>query len=138
MTVYLLGLDEKVLSGGSGWPSRAERFDKKYGSIIGRLFEALIQLCLNTYASVNHAKLFFVKTYRGDHEVDFILQKDSKVIACEVKFSPTVDVSDGKHLRWFIEKVGSDCLDAIIITTGGIAYRRKDGIAVVPAALLGA
>ena len=135
---YLLGLDEELMTGGSVWPSRSERFDTQYGSIIGRLFEALVHLCLNTYTGVNNAKLFFVRTYKGDHEVDFILQKDSKVIACEVKFSPTVGVSDGKHLRWFIDKVGSDCRDAMIINTGRIAYRRKDGIAVVPAALLGA
>ena len=135
---YLLDLDERILTGGSGWPTRTESFDIKYGSIIGRLFEALIHLCLNTYASVNNAKLFFVKTYKGDREIDFIIQKGSKVIACEVKFSPTVNTSDGKHLMWFMDKVGSTCRDAMIITTGGIAYRRKDGIAVVPAALLGA
>ena len=135
---YLLGLDEKILSGGNGWSPRAERFDKKYGSIIGRLFEALMFLSLNVYASVNNAELFFAKTYKGEHEVDFVLQKDSKVIACEVKFSPTANASDGKHLRWFKDKVGSDCKDAIMITTGATAYRREDGIAVVPAALLGA
>ena len=135
---YLLGLNEKILTGGDEWPSQAERFDEKYGSIIGRLFESLICLCLNAYAGVNDAKLFFAKTHRGDHEVDFVIQKDSKVIACEVKFSPTADLSDGKHLRWFLEKVGGDCRDAMIITTGGVAYRRKDGIAVVPATLLGA
>ena len=85
---YLLGLDENILSGAEGWPARAERFDDKYGSILGRLFEALVFLCLNTYAGVNNARLFFVKTHKGDREIDFILQKDSKVVACEVKFSP--------------------------------------------------
>ena len=135
---YLLGLDEKIMSGGSGWPSGAERFDIKYGSIIGRLFESLVQLSLNAYATVNNSKLFFVKTHKGDREIDFVIQKNSKVIACEVKFAPAVSASDGKHLQWFAEKTGSDCLDTIIITTGGIAYRRQDGIAVVPAALLGA
>ena len=138
IAAYMLGLDEDILARSDGWPSRAERFDTKYGSIIGRLFEALIQLCLNVYASVNNSKLYFAKTHKGDREVDFVLQKGNKVIACEVKFSPTVGVSDGKHLRWFIERVGADCWDAMIITTGGIAYRRNDGIAVVPASLLGA
>jgi len=135
---YLLGLDESIMSGAKNWPSRAERFDKKYGSILGRLFESLIHLCLNTYAGVNNAKLFFAKTQKGDHEVDFIIQKDTKVIACEVKFSPLVAPSDGKHLRWFIDKIGNECCDAMIITTGSAAYRRNDGIAIVPAALLGA
>jgi predicted AAA+ superfamily ATPase len=45
---------------------------------------------------------------------------------------------DLKHLKRFREKVGTDCCDAMVITTGSAAYRRKDGIAVVPAALLGA
>jgi len=134
---YLLGIDENIVFGGKDWPSRAERFDKKYGSILGRLFEALILLCLNAYASVNNAKLYFVKTQKGDHEIDFIIQKDTKVIACEVKFSPMVAPSDGKHLRWFKERIGNECCDAIIITTGAVAYRRNDCIAVVPAALLG-
>jgi len=134
---YLLRLDESVLTGVRGWTVQAEKFDEKFGSIIGRLFEALVQLCLNVYASVNNAKIFFVRTYKGDHEVDFIIQKDSRVIACEVKLSQMASASDGEHLRWFKEKVGADCCDAMIITTGSAAYRRKDGIAVVPAALLG-
>jgi predicted AAA+ superfamily ATPase len=135
---YLLGLDEKVLSGTKGWPPVAERFDGKYGSVLGRLFEALVLLCLNTYAGVNNAKVYFAKTHKGDHEIDFIIEKDSKVIACEAKFAPAASAPDGKHLRWFREKVGDNCADAMIVTTGGVAYRREDGIAVVPAALLGA
>ena len=136
IAVYLLGLDESILSAANGWPVRAERFDRKYGSLLGRLFEALVHLCLNTYASVNNAKLFFVKTHNGDREIDFVIQKDARLIACEVKFSPLVAASDGKHLRWLINKVGPACCDAIIITAGSAAYRRQDGIAVVPAALL--
>jgi hypothetical protein len=33
--------------------------------------------------------------------------------------------------------LGSNFVDGAVITTGGEAYRRKDGIAVIPAALLG-
>ena len=35
------------------------------------------------------------------------------------------------------EQMGADLLDAVVVTTGTEAYRRADGIAVVPAALLG-
>lgn len=41
------------------------------------------------------------------------------------------------HLRWLANELGDDLLDAVVITTGRDAYRRPDGIAVVPAALLG-
>ena len=135
---YLLGLDVKTLTGTKGWSEQAVVFDKRYGSILGRLFESLLQLSLRTYSSVNNAKLFFLRTYRGDHEIDFIIQKGSKIIACEVKFSPIVTSEAGKHLKWLKSYVGADCLDTMIITTGSIAYRREDGIAIVPAALLGA
>ena len=35
------------------------------------------------------------------------------------------------------EQIGDDLLDAVVVTTGTEAYRRPDGIAVVPAGLLG-
>ena len=44
---------------------------------------------------------------------------------------------DVRQLRWLADRLGPDMLDAAVITTGTDAYRRKDGIAVVPAALLG-
>jgi len=43
-----------------------------------------------------------------------------------------------KHLLWLRQQLGDDLLDAIVIYTGPQAYRRKDGIAVIPASLFGA
>jgi len=43
----------------------------------------------------------------------------------------------GRHLRWLADTLGDDLLDAIVLTTGPTAYRRRDDIAVVPLALLG-
>jgi uncharacterized protein len=42
-----------------------------------------------------------------------------------------------KALRWLRMQIRDDLLDAIVISTGNVAYRRQDGIGVVPAALLG-
>ena len=55
----------------------------------------------------------------------------------ETKLSATVEDGDVKHLRWLQEQLGPDLLDAVVVTTGAHAYRRPDGVAVVPAALLG-
>jgi predicted AAA+ superfamily ATPase len=75
---------------------------------------------------------------RGEHEVDLIVERaDGRVLALEVKLAHDVKDADVRHLRWLEEKLGDDLLDAVIVTTGSEAYRRKDGIAVVPAALLG-
>jgi uncharacterized protein len=42
-----------------------------------------------------------------------------------------------RHLLWLQKELGDDLADAVVVTTGQMAYRRPDGIAVVPAALLG-
>jgi hypothetical protein len=60
------------------------------------------------------------------------------VIAIEVKLKRTVQDEDLRHLKWLKEKIGDELLDAVVVTTGEHAYRRSDGIGVVPAALLGA
>ena len=58
-------------------------------------------------------------------------------VALEVKLSPLVNDDDVRHLLWLRAKLGPELLDAAIITTGMHAYRRPDGVAVIPAALLG-
>jgi hypothetical protein len=42
-----------------------------------------------------------------------------------------------RHLLWLKNSPGVDVVDAVMVTTGTHAYLRPDGIAVVPAALLG-
>lgn len=38
---------------------------------------------------------------------------------------------------WLAGNLGADLLDAVVVNTGLNAYRRPDGIGVVPLALLG-
>ena len=71
------------------------------------------------------------------HEVDLIVERrDGRVVALEVKLSATVDDADTRHLAWLAQRLGPDLLDAVVITTGREAYRRADGIGVIPAGLL--
>jgi hypothetical protein len=58
-------------------------------------------------------------------------------VALEVKLSETVTDKDVEHLLWLRERLGDELLDAVVVTTGQYAYRRSDGIAVIPLALLG-
>ena len=108
------------------------------GTLLGALFESLVTLCVRVYAQHAEARIGHLRTYAGDHEVDLIVQRqDDRVIAIEVKLKRTVQDEDLRHLEWLKEKIGDELLDAVVITTGEHAYRRSDGIAVVPAALLG-
>ena len=58
------------------------------------------------------------------------------MLALEVKLAHSVTDSDVRHLRWLSDRIGPDLLDAVVVTTGNEAYRRRDGIGVIPAALL--
>ncbi len=111
---------------------------RRDGPLLGALFESLVTLSVRVYAQRSRAYVHHLRTARGDHEVDLIVARDDgRVVAFEVKLSPSVDDKDVSHLRWLREQLQDDLLDAGVITTGKAAYRRQDGIAVIPAALLG-
>ncbi len=108
------------------------------GVLLGALFESLVTLSVRVYAQAAEATVHHLRTRNGDHEVDLIVRRaDGRVVAFEVKLSGSVDDRDTAHLRWLRDRLGSDLLDAAVITTGPEAYRRQDGVAVIPAALLG-
>jgi len=108
------------------------------GTLLGALFESLVTLCVRVFAQANEARVAHLRTHSGEHEVDLIVERyDHRVVALEVKLARTVDDSDVRQLLWLGGQLGSDLLDAVVVTTGEEAYRRSDGVAVVPAALLG-
>ncbi|GAB2456590.1 DUF4143 domain-containing protein [Nocardioides hungaricus] len=108
------------------------------GTLLGALFESLVALNLRVYAQAAEAEVRHLRTHRGDREVDFVVTgSDGGIVAVEVKLSATVADNDVRHLLWLRERLGADLRDAVVVTTGRHAYRRPDGIAVVPAALLG-
>jgi uncharacterized protein len=108
------------------------------GTFLGALFESLVTLGVRVYAQGAEAEVKHLRLYSGDREVDLIVERDDgRVLAIEVKLTTVPADRDLRNLHWLKEKIGDDLLDAIVITTGTSAYRRKDGIGVVPLALLG-
>jgi predicted AAA+ superfamily ATPase len=108
------------------------------GPFLGALFESLATLSVRVCAQASEADVKHLRTFAGDHEVDLIVQRaDDRVMAIEVKLTATPKDADLRHLHWLKREIGDDLLDAIVITTGTSAYRRHDGIGVVPLALLG-
>lgn len=108
------------------------------GALIGHLFESLVAQGVRVFAQAAEATVGHLRT-RGDlHEVDLIIERqDHRVLAVEVKCASRIGDDDVRHLRWLSSVIGDDLVDAMVVTTGTTAYRRADGIAVVPAALLG-
>ena len=108
------------------------------GTLLGAFFEALVTNDVRVYAQAAEARVGHLRTASGEHEVDLIVERDDgRILAIEVKLSTGVYERDVRHLKWLSERLGSEILDSVVITTGGSAYRRSDGIGVVPAALLG-
>jgi predicted AAA+ superfamily ATPase len=108
-------------------------------TLFGALFESQVALDVRTYAQAAEAAVGHFRTRDGGHEVDLIVERaDRRIVAIEVKLARTIGDEDVKHLAWLKDRLGDDLLDAVVISTGAYAYRRRDGVAVVPAALLGA
>ena len=107
------------------------------GTLLGALFESLVTLSVQVYAQANAARVSHLRTRAGEREIDLIVERaDGRVVALEVKLSALIDDNDVRHLHWLAGRIGPNLLDAAVITTGREAYRRRDGIAVIPAALL--
>jgi predicted AAA+ superfamily ATPase len=108
------------------------------GRLFGALFEALVALTVRVHAELAGARVRHLRTKGGDHEIDLILERDDgRVVAIEAKLGLAPTDTDVKHLRWLRERLGSDLLDAVVVTAGPLAGRRPDGIGVVPLALIG-
>jgi uncharacterized protein len=108
------------------------------GLLLGQLFESLVVMCTRVYAQHADAHCHHLRTQDGTHEVDIIVEgPDRRCVAIEVKLSGDVNDKDVAHIKWLADRIGSQLADAVVITTGTDAYRRRDGIAVVPASLLG-
>ena len=134
LSARLLGIDaDALLNGQTGGPSIP-----RPGTLLGALFESLVTLSLRVYAQAAEARVMHLRTRDGDHEVDLVAERpDGRIVAFEVKLARTVADEDVRHLLWLRDRIGASLLDSLIITAGPEAYRRPDGIAVVPAALLG-
>jgi predicted AAA+ superfamily ATPase len=134
LATTLLGLSSRQLLAGDE-PATAVPRD---GTFLGALFESLVTQSVRVYAQASDAFVGHLRTYAGEREIDLVVERgDGRVVAMEVKLHPVPTERDVAHLKWLREQMGDDLLDAVVVTTGSEAYRRPDGIAVVPAALLG-
>lgn len=128
LATTLLGLSDSALMRGEGGE----------GNVLGNLYESLVTLSIRVLAQHSEATVSHFRDRNGDHEVDVIVANaDGSLVGIEVKLSSTVDDRDVRHLKWLRERSGERMRDAIVVHTGPAAYRRPDGIGVVPLALLG-
>jgi len=136
LAAHLLGLTAETLLTQS---ASSQRWIPRSGTPFGALFESLVTLSVRVYAEPLGFTVSHLRTRNGDREVDLIVTRpDGKCVALEIKSTPQTEPDDLKHLHWLQAQLGDDLLDSAIINTGPAAYRRSgDGIAIIPAVLLG-
>lgn len=126
LAARLLGLSATSLLGPTG------------AHMAGPLFESLATLGVRVLAQAAEASVSHLRLTGGDREVDLVVEgSDGRVLGIEVKLAPDVSDADVRHLRWLREQAPGRVADLVVVTTGATAYRRRDGVAVVPLALLG-
>lgn len=134
LAAMLLDASEESLLGEQG-TTLSRRAD---GTLLGALFESLVTLSVRVFAQRHGWRVSHFRTRNGDHEVDLIVElSGTRILAIEVKLTSAVSDSDAVHLRWLKDQLGDRVVDAIVVNTGRFAYRRTDGVGVVPLALLG-
>lgn len=134
LAARLLGVTAEALVA----PRRPDDPQPRDGALLGQLFESLVTLNVRVSAQCAEARVGHLRTRGGEHEVDLVVIGEAgRVLAIETKVTAAPDLSDAKHLLWLKEQLGDQLIDMVLVTTGPYAYRRPDGVAVVPAALLG-
>jgi len=105
---------------------------------LGALFESLVVQSVRVYAQAVRASVGHLRTQNTQQEIDLILEgRDRNLVAIEIKASGSVTDHDVRHLNWLKAQLGDRVVDRICINAGPHAYRRPDGVAVIPFALLG-
>lgn len=132
LAAVLLRATPEILAKGQG------RWLGSRGSLVGGLFENLAMLTVRGAAQVSGGDVFHLRTKRGEQEVDLIVEgEDGRIVAFEIKLNRAASDRDVRHLLWLKEKLGDQVADLVLLNTGEHAYRRPDGVAVVPLVLLG-
>lgn len=127
LAARLLNLSARTLATGSG------------SHMAGPLFESLATLTIRVAAQSAEGRVGHLRTRNGDREIDLVIEgPDGQIVGIEVKLAAHVSDADVRHLHWLRDQRPDDTVDLVIVTTGTHAYRRPDGIAVVPLALIGA
>ena len=107
--------------------------------MLGPLFEALVVLGVRVAAQAAEAEVSHLRLREGKREIDLIVEgPEGQVLAIEVKLSGTVNDADVRHLLWLRDLMPDRVVDVAVVNTGPGAYRRPDGVAVIPLALFGA
>jgi hypothetical protein len=84
------------------------------------------------------ARVYHCRTYDGRHEIYLVVETDDQcALAHEAITSAEVADPDLTQFPWLRGQPGTILTEMAAVASGRHAYRRQDGVAVLPAVLLG-
>lgn len=103
---------------------------------LGMLYEALCIRDLRVYAQKNHGQVFFYRDNVGLEADAVVALRDGRWGLVEIKLSQSQADAASDSLRRVANKVDQTIMGApsflLVVTADGYAYRRNDGVYVVP------
>jgi uncharacterized protein len=106
--------------------------------LLGRLVETFVHAQLRPSLAGRQpaVRLSHLRTEKGRHEVDLILDLGGTVLAIEIKSTSAPARDDARHLAWLRDRVGDDFAAGVVLHTGPDAFRLGDRLYAVPIAAL--
>lgn len=106
---------------------------------LGYLFESLAVRDVRVYATASDASAYHYRERAGELEVDIVVERrDGTWLGIEVKMgSNLIDDAARALLRLASTRIARPPTALIVLTSTEYAYRREDGVIVVPLGLLG-
>lgn len=103
---------------------------------LGMLYEALCIRDLRVYAQKNHGQMFFYRDNVGLEADAVVALRDGRWGLVEIKLNQSQADAASDSLRRVANKVDQTIMGApsflLVVTADGYAYRRNDGVYVVP------
>lgn len=103
---------------------------------LGMLYEALCIRDLRVYAQKNHGQVFFYRDNVGLEADAVVALRDGRWGLIEIKLNQSQADAASDSLRRVANKVDQTIMGApsflLVVTAAGYAYRRNDGVYVVP------
>lgn len=104
----------------------------------GRIIDTFVTAQLRVEADASDsARLFHLRTRRGEHEIDVVAEVGRRLIGFEIKAGGAPSRGDARHLIWFRDRIaGNRFAGGAVLHTGPHRYEIDDRIEAVPIAAL--
>jgi predicted AAA+ superfamily ATPase len=100
---------------------------------LGVHFETLVFSDLRAWAAIDQRRptLHYWRD-ESDREVDFVIERDGKVLGIEVKATTNPGVDDWKHLRHFVGEYRRRCIGGVLLHGGDQTFVAAEGVLAAP------